>query len=204
MTQVSINEKMIDQSYSDKIKVNELLGHIFSKYISDENQTVLGIKIDDNYVYNKDDMFESEIGNFKRINFDIGSKGIMLKNIVDRCDEHILKTAEAIKQLVEVYNRQEFQIADEKFLNIIDSIYLFIDTIYTIDKMCEKKINDNEKICILFKELEIELLKILRSLLLSKKNAETELLTQILGKELVDNLFRWKNELIPEIKKMYS
>ena len=122
---------------------------------------------------------------------------------IDSCYGYVDYITDQIHRLIENYNQGNMDLANQKFVEVIEIMDLYIQLVsrvYRVLRIEIKNMQKDEGI----QKLEIHLLAIMKSLLQAKENNDTIMLCDLLEYELADNLKQWKIKVLPELKKLKS
>ena len=122
---------------------------------------------------------------------------------IDSCYGYVDYITDQIHLLIENYNQGNMDLANQKFVEVIEIMDLYIQLVsrvYRVLRIEIKNMQKDEGI----QKLEIHLLAIMKSLLQAKENNDTIMLCDLLEYELADNLKQWKIKVLPELKKLKS
>ena len=120
------------------------------------------------------------------------------------CFGYIDHISDKIHKLTVLYNTGITDTANNSFLQIIESMDLYIQLITNIYQVLRSELKvvnfKDENI----QKLEIHLLSIMRAILQAKEKEDVVMLCDLLEYELIDNLVQWKIKVLPELKKLKS
>ena len=134
--------------------------------------------------------------NPKKISMDLAFDSI------DSCFGYVDYITSRIFKLIEFYNANELDLANNAFIEVVELMDLYIQLISKVYRVIRADLQGqsfkNESI----QKLEIHLLSIIKALLLAKEKEDIIMLCDLLEYELVDNLTQWKIKVLPELKKL--
>ncbi|MBF0311770.1 MAG: hypothetical protein HQK52_00045 [Oligoflexia bacterium] len=200
MTQITLNAVVINKIFDQEITVQDLLQYVLGNFLK-INETVLGIQVDDGSDGNRENFYNQKIVNFKKINFDVGNKEVLLDRILSSCEIHLQVVEEKIIGFSGTIRTGEHTLDRSAFLEIIEFFDIFTESMCVVQKMCTfSNIDEDKKI--LFKKIESELLAAFRSLLEAYKNNDLLLLSDLLEYEINKILQNWRLDLVPKLKEI--
>lgn len=194
MTVLCINSKEIKTNYDSKMTIELLSNEILSHFAGDD-EIIEYIFINDEKkdVQASPELLNTKLENYKKVDFILKKRSQFAFDALKECQVHINSITEKIDQsspLLQNNNTLEF---NKLFIEIIDSIDLFVKilaevrNIFSLDKQDHKKIE--EKIGTLFNDLVTALGQILDA----KENDDMVLLNDTLKYELIPVLNKWKS-----------
>ena len=122
---------------------------------------------------------------------------------IDSCYGYVDYITAQIHVLIESYNQGKMDLANQKFVEVIELMDLYIQLVSRVYRVLRIELKDMQKDEGIQK-LEIHLLAIMKSLLQAKEKNDTIMLCDLLEYELADNLKLWKIKVLPELKKLKS
>ncbi len=120
---------------------------------------------------------------------------------IDSCYGYVDYITAQIHKLIENYNLGNMDLANQKFVEVIELMDLYIQLVSRVYRVLRLEIKDMQKDESIQK-LEIHLLSIMKALLQAKEKNDTIMLCDLLEYELADNLTQWKIKVLPELKKL--
>ena len=180
---------MIDYIIEEKIKKDEIITKIFV-----DNKT---IDLDDENELSK------ILKSHNTVNIQIQSSLDLAFESLKDCSSYIDSCILQIREVIELYQKNEIQKGNIQFPHIIDSIDFFVRlitkvhrTILSNQQSPDKELNQH------IQNLEIHLLTALKSLLPAKEKVDLTLLCDLLEYELCDNLSQWNKEILPALDRL--
>ena len=203
MTQVTLNQSPLKNSISQDQSLDELVSFIFDKEISKEN-ILVNINLDGEIVPFEDGLrvATAKVSSFNEIDFEIKSSLELAYEALDSCNEYIDLLVRKIKFLTECYNKNEVELANDQFTEVIDILDLYTQLFTKIHSTLKRNLADTSHISPEIQKLDIHLLSILKALIPAKEKGDLIMLCDLLEYELIDNLTQWKIKIVPALKKL--
>ncbi len=120
---------------------------------------------------------------------------------VDSCYGYVDVINDKILNLIALYNANNLDEANNKFIEVIELLDLYIQLVSRIFEVI--RLNNHGQMLQdqSIQKLEIHLLSILKAVYQAKESNDVVMLCDLLEYELVDNLTQWKITILPELKK---
>jgi len=203
MTQVTLNQSPLKNSISQDQSLDELVTFIFDKEVSKEN-ILVNINLDGEIVPFEDGLrvATAKVSSFNEIDFEIKSSLELAYEALDSCNEYIDLLVRKIKYLTECYNKNEVELANDQFTEVIDILDLYTQLFTKIHSTLKRNLADTSNISPEIQKLDIHLLSILKALIPAKEKGDLIMLCDLLEYELIDNLTQWKIKIVPALKKL--
>ncbi len=203
MTQVTLNQSPLKNSISQDQSLDELVSFIFDKEVSKEN-ILVNINLDGEIVPFEDGLrvATAKVSSFSEIDFEIKSSLELAYEALDSCNEYIDLLVRKIKFLTECYNKNEVELANDQFTEVIDILDLYTQLFTKIHSTLKRNLADTSHISPEIQKLDIHLLSILKALIPAKEKGDLIMLCDLLEYELIDNLTQWKIKIVPALKKL--
>ena len=203
MIQININNKKVVNSLSESPSLKKMIDYIIEEKIN-KNEIITQIKIDDRIIdLDSKDELSQVLQNDNTINFQIKSSLDLAFESLKDCSEYIKSSIFQIKEVIELYQKNEIQEGNKQFPQIIDTIDFFVRLITKIHRAILSSQNSSQKeLKQHIQNLEIHLLAALKNLLPAKEKADLTLLCDLLEYELCDNLNQWDKEILPALDRL--
>lgn len=169
-----------------------------------KNEIITQIKVDDRVIdLDSQDELSQVLQNDNTINFQIKSSLDLAFESLKDCSEYIKSSIFQIKEVIELYQKNEIQEGNKQFPQIIDTIDFFVRLITKIHRAILSSQNSSQKeLKQHIQNLEIHLLAALKNLLPAKEKTDLTLLCDLLEYELCDNLNQWDKEILPALDRL--
>ena len=203
MTQVTLNQSPLKNSISQDQSLDELVTFIFDKEVSKEN-ILVNINLDGEIVPFEDGLrvATAKVSSFSEIDFEIKSSLELAYEALDSCNDYIDLLVRKIKFLTECYNKNEVELSNDQFTEVIDILDLYTQLFTKIHSTLKRNLADTSLISPEIQKLDIHLLSILKALIPAKEKGDLIMLCDLLEYELIDNLTQWKIKIVPALKKL--
>jgi flavin-binding protein dodecin len=196
-------EKIFNKPSNVEETVYQLLDRTTKSYLK-QNEIIASITLD-NEVFDAtsdNQIFELKTNNFKAIDITVTTNEELTAAAINACDQTLDSLDNKLIILVEQYKKENFAAANRLFIEVIEVTDLFIELIslihHSLKRIHKGRYIKTNKI----HELEIHLLSTLKAMLPAKEKNDTIMLCDLLEYELIDNLSKWKKEVIPELQKL--
>ena len=196
-------EKIFNKNTNPDETVYQLLDRTTKSYLK-QNEIIASITLDDQ-VYDATtdhDMFELKTNNFKSIDITVTTNEELTDAAITACDQTLDSLESKLHLLVDQYKKENFAAANRLFIEVIEVTDLFIQLIslihHSLKRIHKGRYIKTNKI----HGLEIHLLSTLKAMLPAKEKNDVIMLCDLLEYELIDNLGKWKKEVIPELQKL--
>ena len=203
MIQININNKKVVNSLSPDPSLQKMIDYIIEEKIN-KNEVITQIKVDDKVIDldNKEELSQT-LQNNNVINILVKtSLDLAIESLKD-CSSYINSCIVQIKEVVELYQKNEIQKGNEQFPHIIDSIDFFVRLITKVHRtILSNQESSYKELHKHIQNLEIHLLAALKNLLPAKEKVDITLLCDLLEYELCDNLSQWDEEILPALDRL--
>ncbi|MBT7608375.1 MAG: hypothetical protein HN576_01375 [Bacteriovoracaceae bacterium] len=202
MTQITINNEVINAKIESSESINEALDFILADSAREEeviaNVTLNGkdlpLEIDDK-------VLDEPISNYDTIDFTLKTSLELAYEALDSSNAYIDLIIDKIHALTDLYQENKIEEANLKFGEAIEIIDMFVQLISRIYKTLRKDQAQGFNKADTIQNLEIHLLSILKALVPAKEKEDIIMLCDLLEYELIDNLTQWKIKAVPELKR---
>ena len=203
MIQININNKKVVNSLSESPSLKKMIDYIIEEKIN-KNEIITQIKIDDRIIdLDSKDELSQVLQNDNTINFQIKSSLDLAFESLKDCSDYIKSSIFQIKEVIELYQKNEIQEGNKQFPQIIDTIDFFVRLITKIHRaILSSQKSSQKELKQHIQNLEIHLLAALKNLLPAKEKADLTLLCDLLEYELCDNLNQWDKEILPALDRL--
>ncbi len=203
MTQVTLNQSPLKNSIQQDQSLDELVTFIFDHEVSKEN-ILVNINLDGEIIPFEDGLrvATAKVSSFKEIDFEIKSSLELAYEALDSCNDYIDLLVKKIRHLTDCYNKNELDLANDSFSEVIDILDLYTQLFARIHSTLKRNLPDTFKVGEDIQKLDIHLLSILKALIPAKENGDIIMLCDLLEYELIDNLTQWKIKIVPALKKL--
>lgn len=203
MTQVTLNHSPLKNRISQDQSLDDLVTFIFDKEVSKEN-ILVSINLDGEVIPFEDGLkvANARVSSFQEIDFEIKSSLELAYEALDSCNDYIDLLVRKIKFLTECYNKNEIDLANQHFTEVVDILDLYTQLFAKIHSTLKRNLADTVNISEDIQKLDIHLLSILKALIPAKENGDIIMLCDLLEYELIDNLTQWKIKIVPALKRM--
>ncbi len=203
MTQVTLNHSPLKNRVSHDQSLDDLVTFIFDNEISREN-ILVSINLDGEIIPFEDGLkvASARVSSFREIDFEIKSSLELAFEALDSCNEYIDLLVKKIKFLTECYNKNEIDLANQHFTEVVDILDLYTQLFAKIHSTLKRNLADTANISEDIQKLDIHLLSILKALIPAKENGDIIMLCDLLEYELIDNLTQWKIKIVPALKRL--
>jgi hypothetical protein len=202
MPQISINKELLTQEINNNSTINDLINMILDN--ADNQEKVITEVYINGKVLNMEEENKSlptTIGQYEDINFTLQSGVDLAFEALESCNSYIDVVVSKIHEMIELYQANEHDHANQCFAEVIEIMDLYVQLITKIYKTIGRAYKGLEKDQSV-KKLEIHLLSVLKALIPAKEKEDIIMLCDLLEYELVDNLTQWKIKVIPELKRL--
>lgn len=203
MTQVTLNQNPLKNTISSNQSLDDLVSFIFDKEITKES-ILVSVNLDGKSIpfENGLEIASAKVSSFNEIDFEIKSSLELAYEALDSCNDYINLLVKKIKFLTECYNKNEIDLANQHFTEVIDILDLYTQLFANIHSTLKRHLADTITISEDIQKLDIHLLSILKALIPAKENGDLIMLCDLLEYELIDNLTQWKIKILPALKRM--
>jgi ABC-type transporter Mla subunit MlaD len=198
MITVDINREALAIKNDEAVTLIEALQLVESQGLKD-NEIITKIMIDEK-PYNFEGLGElvnENIDSFDSLSIQVQTNYEIAFDALSDSNVYIDNLNSKISLIVQAYNENDLETANQNFSELIDLIDLFIQLISkvhrTVRSFNPNFFKDNDTI----RNLEIHLLSILKALIPAKEKNDIIMLSDLLEYELADNLAQWKIKAIP-------
>jgi len=203
MTQITLNNLPLKSKISNDQSLNDLVSFIFSNEVSKEN-ILVNINLDGEVIPFEDGLSiaTTKISSFNEIDFEIKSSLELAFEALDSCNDYIDLLIKKIKFLTECYNKNEIDLANHHFAEVVDIMDLYTQLFSKIHSTLKRNLPITISISEDIQKLDIHLLSIFKAIIPAKENGDIIMLCDLLEYELIDNLTQWKIKIVPTLKRM--
>ena len=202
-TIISINHRQTENIFSSDVTILDVVENILKR--SDYKNLVIshidinGKKLD---TRQENEIFPKHLYEFESINFNM-KPGINLAfEALDSCDSYIDTIIEQINQLIISYQDDQTQKSNQLFVDVIEVTDLFVNLISRIQHTIHAHLEQKWEKPLHIQELETSLLSILQAVIPAKENNDLAMLCELLGDKLTENLSKWKNKALPNLRAL--
>ena len=203
MIQININNKKVVNSLNDTPSLKNMIDYIIEEKMK-KDELITQVKIDDRKIdLDNENELSRVLQKDNIINFQIKSSLDLAFDSLKDCSDYINSSIFQIKEVIELYQKNEIQQGNKQFPDIIDSIDFFVRLITKIHRaILSSQSSKNTELKSHIQNLEIHLLAALKNLLPAKEKTDLTLLCDLLEYELCDNLDQWNKEILPALDRL--
>lgn len=199
MALINFDQKSFQRKLDKKISLKELLSQ---NDLMPETSYLDSVKINNQLLDNTDNLENIFITDQDSIELFTKSKIELAFHLLDSASlflEMLLNQTEKTSQL---YQEQKYQEAKDTFMELTDTLSLFIELITNVHRSLRVETNYKLSNGFTIHQLQIHLLSILKAISSSFSKEDTIVLYDLIEHELLDNLKQWKINVIPELKNL--
>ena len=203
MIQININNKKVVNSLSNTPSLKKMIDYIIEEKMN-KNEIITQVKINDRVIdLDNTKELSQDLHSDNIINFQIKSSLDLAFDSLRDCSDYINASILQIKEVIELYQKNEIQEGNKQFPQIIDSIDFFVRLITKIHRaILSAQTSTHKELKQHIQNLEIHLLAALKNLLPAKEKTDLTLLCDLLEYELCDNLNQWDKEILPALDRL--
>lgn len=203
MTTISLNNIPLENSQSSSLTLNDYIDVLLEKHIKNHD-VITGIRVNGKLLSleEENNCLMNAVTDFQSIDFQIQSTLELAFEALDSCSAYIDAVTIRVRELTDLYSKNLFEDANNKFGDVIDIMDLFVQLMGKIHKTLKTNLADSYVKSNTIQNLEIHLLSVLRGLVPAKEKNDIIMLCDLLEYELIDNLTQWKIKAIPELKSL--
>jgi hypothetical protein len=192
---IFINGKKINIELEENQKISSVIEKI-NQEISKENLVVTGFEINGQFVAEADhnQYLDESLELFENINFIATTPIDLAYETINTLELYLDRLINSIERAGIHYKNMNLVAAESYLAKAIDGLDLFIQTIGGI-KMA-LKFGLNQKVAL----IEADLVSIMNEILNAKRQNNYIYLSEILSKDLIENLYQWKEVAFPIFK----
>ena len=182
--------------------------HLFEDFIDGlaqklgaERKVIARIRIDGKELDNGDEAEGEQrllLASLGEIEIETASPADLAYQTLDTLEQYVDRIVGSIQRAAMHYRGKNLLSADEYFAKAIDGLDLFVQTIGGVKLALRIGLNTQLALT------EAELISIMNDLLDAKRQNNYVYMSQLLDKELVENLLEWKTSIFPLLRQLRS
>ncbi len=203
MIQININNKKVVNSLNDSPTLKAMIDYIIEEKMN-KNEIITQVQINSQVIdLDNDNELSKILEDDNVVSVQTKSSLDLAFESLKDCSSYIQSFIFQIKEVVELYQKNEIQEGNNQFPQIIDSIDFFVRLITKIHRaILSAQPSPHKELKKHIQNLEIHLLAALKNLLPAKEKADLTLLCDLLEYELCDNLDQWDKEILPALDRL--
>lgn len=205
MTKIVLNNLVEEDQELTKLSVREYLENVLARE-EFKNSAITAITLDeavfDSTVFHE--VFNQRIQDFAEVKLSLKTNMELAYEATESFYDYISIIKDQISKLAGSYGHGDAKSSNQLFGETIEVIDLFMQLTTKVRTTMATEIEFSGEAMNLFRELELHLLSILKSLVPAKEKEDVVVICDLLEYELVDNLDRWKNEALPILQSNFQ
>ncbi len=201
-----MNQFLVDKNnYHSEITLEKILEYLLKQH-RHKKLTATEV-ITDGFAHNiskNPHILQKKAKDFKSIEFYFRNDIDLAFESLDKCNHYIDIIIEQVQELITLYKKNNFVLANRTFVEVIDILDLYIQFFSKIHKIIKSTYPSQTKNVNSVQDFESDLLTTLRNILLAKEKEDIVMLGDLLAHDLMETLNQWKIQVIPALKRLQS
>lgn len=202
MTQVTVNNRPLNHNFGETHTVTDIINLVQADNNGKEILTAMTIDGERFECDGEHEVFRRNLNHCTNIDLLFQRPIDLAFEALDSTGAYIDVISGKIKELVTLYNENQFVAANHKFGEVIEIMDLFVQLMSKIHRTIREDMREKYVKSTTIQNLEIHLLSVMKALIPAKEKDDVIMLCDLLEYELIDNLTQWKIKAIPELKRL--